>query len=136
MILGLLAIALVALLFWHARRVATKDAREANAFLRYRKGNEMQAIQTKYLGPTNGHGARIKATCQAKSITLSWDHALNATDNHTLAAKALATKMGWNYGLWVGGSLPDGKHDCFVCVERNDQAFTVNGIGKTAWAAI
>lgn len=85
----------------------------------------MQAIMTKYLGPTNVLGARIKASCQAKTITLPWDHSLNPTDNHTAAAKALATKMGWNYGTWVGGSLPDGKHDCFVCVDRNDQSFTV-----------
>jgi hypothetical protein len=86
----------------------------------------MQAIMTKYLGPTNVRGARIKASCQAKSIILSWDHSLNDSDNHTAAAKALATKMGWNYGPWYGGGAPDGKHDCFVCASLNSQEFTVD----------
>ena len=31
----------------------------------------MQAIEMQYLGPTNFRGARIKATAQAGSITIS-----------------------------------------------------------------
>jgi hypothetical protein len=65
-----------------------------------------QAIQTKWLGPTNTRGSRVKAWCQAKSITLSWDHALNADRNHAVAAQTLARKLGWN-GVWSGGALPD-----------------------------
>lgn len=64
-----------------------------------------QAIATKYLGPNNYQGARIKATADAGSITVSWDHARNVEDNHTAAALALADKLGWT-GNWVGGSLP------------------------------
>jgi hypothetical protein len=55
-----------------------------------------QAITTKYLCPTNHRGARVKATAQAGSVTVSWDYALNADGNHTAAAQALAEKMGWN----------------------------------------
>ena len=66
-----------------------------------------QAIQTRYLGPTNTRGARVKATADAGSITLSWDHALNATDNHRVAAEALADRYGWrdNGERLVGGCI-------------------------------
>lgn len=66
----------------------------------------MQAIVTKYISPSNVKGSRVKAACQAKSIILNWDDALNADQNHCVAAKALATKLGW-FGHWVGGKLPD-----------------------------
>ncbi len=35
-----------------------------------------QAIVTKYLGPTDHRGARVKATSYAATITVSWDDAL------------------------------------------------------------
>jgi hypothetical protein len=85
----------------------------------------MQAIITKYIGPSNVKGVRIKATCQAGSITLSWDHALNADGNHCAAAKALAEKWGWNFGEWIGGQLPDGSN-AWVCRDtRSHDAFTL-----------
>lgn len=60
-----------------------------------------QAIITKYLGPTNCRGARVKATSQAGSITVPWDYALNPSDNHRVAALAFAAKYGWE-GKWIG----------------------------------
>ena len=36
----------------------------------------MQAIQTKYIGPTNTKGARIKAFCAAGSITIPYNYEL------------------------------------------------------------
>lgn len=87
----------------------------------------MQAIVTKYLGPSNVRGSRIKATCQAGSLTLSWDDSLNPDSNHRAAAIALADKLQWN-GQWVSGSLPSGesvwvlqsddKRDTFTCFEK------------------
>jgi hypothetical protein len=74
----------------------------------------MQAITTKYFGAGNVRGSRVKATCQAGSITLGWDHAVNADANHTAAAQALATKLGW-HGRWIGGGLPAGNGCVFVC---------------------
>ena len=56
----------------------------------------MQAITTKYIGPTNSRGARVKATCDAGTITISWDHALNTEGNHDAAALALVRKLGWD----------------------------------------
>lgn len=81
----------------------------------------MQAIRTKYIGPTNVRGSRVKATAQAGSITLQWDDRLNADANHAAAAKALATKLGWNYGKWIGGQLPDAS-TVWVC--NSDKAYT------------
>lgn len=58
----------------------------------------MQAIQTKYFGPTNARGSRIKATAPAGSMTVPYDHALNIDQNHKAAATALANKFGWLTG--------------------------------------
>jgi hypothetical protein len=88
----------------------------------------MQAILTQYLPATNVKGSRVKATCQAKSKTVSWDHALNTDDNHKEAAKALATDLGWNYGTWVGGGLPSDKGMAWVCLDarREWESFTLD----------
>ena len=83
-----------------------------------------QAIVTKYHGPTNTRGSRITARAEAGSVTVDYDHALNAGDNHLAAARRLAEKLGWS-GDWFGGGLPSGGY-CFVCADRApDSAFTV-----------
>ena len=64
-----------------------------------------QAIKTKWIGPTNYHGSRIKAKCEAKTIIIQWDHAISVEDNHTAAAKELAEALKWS-GFWLGGALP------------------------------
>lgn len=71
------------------------------------KNNYMQAIVTKYLGATNTKGSRIKATASAGSVTVGYDHALNSSENHDAACKALADKMEWS-GVWVGGGTETG----------------------------
>jgi hypothetical protein len=68
-----------------------------------------QAIQTKYLGPTNVRGSRIKATAFAGSVIVAYDHSLNVENNHKAAAKALCDKMGWQVDL-VSGELADGTY--------------------------
>ena len=75
-----------------------------------------QAITTKYFGPSNVRGSRVKATADAGSITLHWDNALNTEQNHALAARKLAAKLGW-VGQWIGGSLP-GSGYAFVMVDE------------------
>lgn len=72
----------------------------------------MQAIQTKYLGPTNTKGSRIKATCAAGSITIGYPHEVeHGQSAHRKAAEALAAKLGWtNHGPLLGGQLPDHSH--------------------------
>jgi hypothetical protein len=83
----------------------------------------MQAIVTKFIGPTNHRGSRIKATAQAGSLTLSWDHALNSDGNHRAAALALVEKLKWTNLLYLseGGSLPAGNGECFVLTPKTRQ---------------
>jgi hypothetical protein len=73
---------------------------------------EMQAIQVKYLGPTNTKGSRYKATCQAGSLTLAANYSLNYETNCKAAAEALANKLGW-HGKWFGGATE--KDMVYVC---------------------
>ena len=78
----------------------------------------MQAITTKFLGPTNTRGSRIKATCWLTSVTVAWDYSANAEENHEAAIEALVCKLNndriisGHSGLWetvaVGESV-DGK---------------------------
>ena len=69
----------------------------------------MQAIVTKYHGPTDRKGARISAT-SASSIRLylSYDHSLDLEENHDAAALALARKLAWTRWPYSRGSLRNG----------------------------
>ncbi len=82
----------------------------------------MQAIITAFLPPTNTRGSRYKASCEAGSITLSADCALNAEENHKAARTALCCKLASvnkaKYGTvndpWtrpmVSGQIPSGEY--------------------------
>lgn len=79
----------------------------------------MQAIATKYIGPTDYKGSRVKATCEAGSITLHWDDAADSLVNHDRAAVALADKLGWSrdlYGEMVRGEAPTSSPHAYVYV--------------------
>ena len=78
----------------------------------------MQAIITKYLCPTDHRGSRVKASCQAKTMTISWDDALDVEENHRDAALQLADSLHWrDRGTHLeSGCLPDGSY-CHVLVE-------------------
>lgn len=78
----------------------------------------MQAIQTKFLGPTNTRGSRFKATCWLTSVTVSRDYSVNVDENHAAAIEALVCKLNndriikGNSKLWqvvAIGESPDGK---------------------------
>jgi hypothetical protein len=75
-----------------------------------------QAIETKYLGPTNFRSGRIKARAWAGSVTMPYDHALNAEDNHRAAALLLQAKYGWK-GTFAQGGNAAGNGYVFVNVE-------------------
>ena len=54
----------------------------------------MQAIETRYLGPTDMRGSRVKATTESgRTLTLDWDSALSSEANHTQCARMLAEQM-------------------------------------------
>lgn len=75
----------------------------------------MQAIETRYVGPSNVKGARIIATNpDGKRHVISYPHELSGEACHRKAAEGLRDKMGWT-GRLVGGATKRGY--CFVFVE-------------------
>jgi hypothetical protein len=86
----------------------------------------LQAIVTKYIGPTDTRGSRVKATAAAGSVTLHWDSALNSESNHAAAAQALANKYGWR-GAWYCGGMPNDSGYVFVCNGGDDPVFATEG---------
>ena len=78
----------------------------------------LQAIHTKYLAPTSFNGARIKAKYNGGGIICQWRSELDVYGNHSHAAWALLSTLGWNLSSdYVGGSLPDGSYT-FVATEN------------------
>jgi len=70
--------------------------------------NTRQAIETRYLSPTNHRGSRIVATsASGHRLVQDWDHALNIENNHYAAAKALQAKLDWE-PIVAGGSTKAG----------------------------
>jgi hypothetical protein len=82
----------------------------------------MQAIVTRYLGPTDTRGSRIKATADAGSVTIPYPHELSGEAVHRAAAEALLVKLGWDtaHGYrpfrLVGGGLPQASRDSYAFV--------------------
>ncbi len=69
----------------------------------------MQAILTRYHGPTDTRPSRLTARADAGQITVSYDHALNGQQNHRAAAAAMIHSLGL-VGTWQGGHLHDGSY--------------------------
>jgi hypothetical protein len=67
----------------------------------------MQAIVTKYIGPTNTKGARIKATASSGSVTVGYHSFDDNECKHRYAAASLCHKLNWGFDH-VPGELPDG----------------------------
>lgn len=69
----------------------------------------MRTISTKFIAATDTKSKRVKATvCEGtQSVTLLYDHALNADRNHMAAAIALMEKLGWQDRM-LGGHTDDG----------------------------
>lgn len=55
-----------------------------------------QAIETKFMGPTNYRGERIMASCLAGNITVLWNYEKSIEENHTIAATKLIEKLKWD----------------------------------------
>ena len=80
----------------------------------------LQAIVTKYHGPTNYKGSRISARADAGRIVRPYDHALTLEENHAQAALDLMEEKGWMRPgrRLLGGGLPSNAGCCFVMSER------------------
>lgn len=73
------------------------------------------AIETSYVVPRRGLGARVRAcSVRGGSKTIPYDHGLSAEENHTAVARELAERNGWA-GTWVGGERPSVNGYAFVC---------------------
>ena len=63
----------------------------------------MQTITTKFIQPTNSHGARIKATSSSGiSMTCTYEYAMSSEENHEEVAMRLAERLEWDYDFAVG----------------------------------
>lgn len=87
-----------------------------------------QAIVTKYIGPTNFRGSRVKASAYAGSITIDYDNGKNSEANHLEAARRLALKFGW-IGKWVAGGMPTETGNCYVNLDAvfETDSFEIEG---------
>lgn len=82
---------------------------------RYGRSSGSRSITTKYMGPTNTRGSKIKATASSgKSLTVSYDYELDASGNHDEAAKALARKLGWGSCRYAREAR-GGRGNVYVC---------------------
>ncbi len=60
----------------------------------------MQAIRTKYHGPSNTRGSYMTADAESGTVKMSYNHSLSVSDNHAAVCQAYITKMGWDsYGV-------------------------------------
>ena len=87
----------------------------------------MIAIQTKYLGPTNTRGSRIKAwTNSGFNAVVSYPYQLSYEKCHFEAVKALVKKhnLDWNLENMRFGGTDDGYVFCFdhLIVNQKDTA--------------
>lgn len=77
-----------------------------------------QAIVTKYMGATNYKPGRVKATCEARSVTLSYDHGLSTYENHRAAMAELCRVMGWQEMRYSGALPKQNKWDYVFCDDK------------------
>lgn len=64
----------------------------------------MQAIRTRYYGPTNTRGSRIVAKCEAGTLSMPYDYSLDADQNHAKAAQLLVDRLQWG-DVYHGGTF-------------------------------
>lgn len=83
----------------------------------------MQAITTTYLGPTNYRGERIRAKCDAGSVTIPYPYGLSGEKAYIFAAHALCDRLGWNSSNLVTGNTFRGEYvHVFVNHEQQNHA--------------
>lgn len=80
----------------------------------------MQAIKTRYCGPTDTKGSRIRASCDGGSASVSYDSALDNEANHYAAVKKLCDKLGWDAARFFGGNLQGSEGVAWVPVFTYD----------------
>ena len=74
-------------------------------------------VETKFIGPTNFRGSRVKATCFRGSVTVSYDHSLGCGGGpHEKATRALLEKFwpGGKQDVLAGGESPSGRGYVYI----------------------
>ena len=79
-------------------------------------------ITTKFFGPTNSKGSRVQVKTWMKTHYVSWDHALNSEENHSVAVAHVVYELNKERGRdslasWSivgGGMMPDDSGYGFV----------------------
>lgn len=69
----------------------------------------MLAITSKYHGPTDTSGSKVRATVNGKSAAVPWASELDSEPNHRAAVVALCDKLGWDADRFFGGAMTDGR---------------------------
>jgi hypothetical protein len=69
----------------------------------------MLAITSKYHGPTDTRGSKVRATGFRGTVTVPYDSALDSEANHRAAVVALCEKLGWDADRFFGGAMVDGR---------------------------
>lgn len=68
----------------------------------------MQAISTRYHGPTGTIGSRIIAKAGGRRLVMHIDHGMSIDANHAEAAKLLRASLNWDrYGPMVGANTKE-----------------------------
>ena len=89
----------------------------------------MQAITTRYHGPTNTRGSTITATsASGERATVSYDDAWDSDMNHSRAVLKLCERLRWA-GRLTGGSTKDGMVWVFT-----DKGAPIINIDPAIWA--
>ncbi len=74
----------------------------------------MEAIKTRFLGPTDTKGARIKASWSKGSLTIPYPYEMDSHDGHQQAARLLFSRdFSRDFGeniIFSTGHLPDGTY--------------------------
>lgn len=81
----------------------------------------MIAIHTKYIGPTDTRGSRVKAyTSDGRSVTVSYDNGLESVKAHFQAVRVFADKhlkYAPDISRMAYGDSADGKGYCFCFLQ-------------------
>lgn len=88
----------------------------------------VQAITTKFIGPSNHRGSRIRAKAAAGSIIVAYNSGWSTDRNHDEAAHALCRKFGWR-GTYIRGGMPDECGNVYVAtLDGRADGFTVSNV--------
>ena len=76
-------------------------------------------ITTKFVGPTNTKGSRVQVKTWLKTHYVSWDHALNSEENHSVAVAQVVYELNkerenTQWYINGGGMMPDDSGYGFV----------------------